>query len=375
MIFRSLISLTHISLILIFGAGVAEAATFLNPKSCFNPKSECVEPGGTKHFEGVAVTLDCWRYKITYECKEDSDNNCQELRNQGCSPAGARCKSMWGKVCGVQEVIYDCPINKCYNEELPYNNPNTFCVTGDCVPQERSKDQDMHKSLAALSAAAEVAKHLDTVDPNNPKIFKGKSRECSKNILSGITKDCCGISPSGFLEGKILKCDQEEMELAQAKETGRSIYLGEYCHNEVLGVCTSYHQTYCIYQSKLARIIQVAARSQFGVDLGGPKSAICRELTMDEFKKLDFSKVDFSEFYRDIENKMKSSKANQSPELTNQLKQNTEELKQQAASHKENVEKMREKMQAKMRSVPEKTEPLTEEAIKQREKEKKEGWK
>jgi len=103
--------------------------------TCFNPKTECVEPGSTKYFDGVPIALDCWRYKTTYECKEDSDNNCGQLKEQGCSPSGATCKTMWGGACAVQEVTYDCPNRKCDGREIVCNDPNAFCITGDVCPR------------------------------------------------------------------------------------------------------------------------------------------------------------------------------------------------------------------------------------------------
>lgn len=346
-----------INLILFFVTHSVLAAT------CFNPKTECIEPGSTKYFDSVPVTLDCWKYRTTYECKESSDNNCKQLKEQGCSPGSATCKVMWGGVCAVQEVTYDCPNRKCDGREIVCNNPDAFCATGNCVPHERSKDQDMHRSLAALSAAAEAAKYYDEINADNLKIFTGKSRECSKNIASGITKDCCGITPSGFLEGKILECDDGERELARAKEERRVVEIGEYCHNEVLGVCTSYHRTYCVFGSKLSRILQAAGRSQLGISFGSPENANCRGLTQEEFKRIDFSKIDFSEFYKDIDNNMRRESTDG---VGARAKQSANEFKKHAENYRGSADKMREKMQNKMRDSHTKSDNLNEAAIKSR---------
>ena len=131
-------------------------------------------------------------------------------------------------------------------------------------------------------------------------IFKGKPLECSKNIAGSITKDCCGISADGFLEGKILGCEDEELEIAKAKEAGKAIEIGKYCHNNVIGVCTSYHTSYCLFKSKWARIIQEAARSQLGITFGTPEHPDCRGLTLKEFQMLDLSKIDFVEYYTQL---------------------------------------------------------------------------
>jgi len=339
--------------------------------TCFNPTTVCVEQGGTRYFDGVPVKLECWHYRTTYDCKVDSDNNCKELKEQGCSPASATCKTMWGNACAVKEVIYDCPTRKCDGSEIVCNNPDAFCATGNCVPHERGKDKDMNNALAALSAAAEAAHHLDASNPDQLKIFGGKSRECSRSIARSITKDCCGINASGYLEGKLLICDPEELETARAKEAGRAVELGEYCREEVAGLCISHHKTFCVFQSKLARIIQTAARSQLGISFGGPESSNCRALTQDEFQKIDFSRVDFSDFYKDIEDKAKQESEG---DVTARAKQAASVYKQQADAFKGNVEKIRDKMQSKMKDTQVNTEKLTEDGVTKRETENKTGW-
>lgn len=275
--------------------------------TCSNPGQECVEPGGTRNFDGIPVTLDCWKYKTTYECKAAADNNCKQLALDGCSPATTTCKTMWGNVCAVREVTYDCPTRKCDGSEIICNEGGGFCLTGNCVPQERSKDPNMHRALSALAAAAEASKAFT----KSPVIFNGKPMECSDNFLGA--KSCCGINPSGWAEGVFLECADDEIELAAKKEAGLAAEIGRYCHNEVLGVCTSHHKTYCVFGSKLGRILRVAANSQLDLSFGDPEHAVCNGLTIEQFQRLDFSKIDFSEFYKDIENKQITKTKNYDP--------------------------------------------------------------
>ena len=185
---------------------------------------------------------------------------------------------------------------------LPLQNAKAEFCTDEQYTRELLSELFTGESIKLL-AIEEAAKDYVS-EGDKPAIFKGEAEECSKSI-AGIIKDCCGISANGFLEGKILSCEPEELEVARAKEAGRAVELGKYCRNKVLGVCISYHKTYCLFQSKLARIIQVAARNQLGISFGDPETPNCRALTQDEFQKIDFSKVDFSDFYKDIEEKAK----------------------------------------------------------------------
>src|SRR3990170_5685902 len=289
--------------------------------TCSNPREECVEAGGTRMFgdsKDIPFYLPCWKYKTTYECKADSDNNCKQLTAEGCSPASVTCRAMWGGICAVQDMVYDCPDKKCDAKGVVCSDGTGFCLTGNCMSQERSKDNDMYRTLAALSAAADASKDY----ANNLTIFKGGSSECSKNATG--FKNCCGRHSEGWGEGILAECTEEEKNLALKKDAGLAVAIGEYCHNKVLGVCTSYHETYCVFGSKLGRIIRVAANSQFGLGFGDPKNANCRGLTPEEFQRIDFSKIDFSEFYQDIKNKQSIKLADQ---INPMMQQKAEGLK------------------------------------------------
>ena len=296
--------------------------------TCSNPKDECVEAGGTRYFNGAPYTLPCWKYKTTYECKAESDNNCKQLAADNCSPSTTTCKTMWGDICAVQEVTYDCPTRKCDGSEIVCNSGGGFCLTGDCAPQIRGVDSDMHKALSALSAVADAAKDFDK---KTFTIFKSKPSECSYN--TGGFKNCCREHGGGWgTDLKLAECSGEEEGLAKQKAAGLAAEVGEYCHNKPLGVaCTSYHTTYCVFTSKLGRIIRVAAKDQLGLDFGSPKSPNCSGLTSEQFGSLNFSRIDFSEFYRDIEEKMNAKAGDRSPNNVNKImQQKAEELKAKA---------------------------------------------
>lgn len=263
---------------------------------CSNPKTECVEPGGTRYFDTVPVTLDCWKYKVIYACKSDANNNCQQLKDQGCSPGTVTCKEMWGGRCAVQEVIYDCPSIICDGYEVICNDAGGYCLTGDCVSHERSKDSDMAKTLAALTAAAEASKQFDS---NRMAVFTGYEARCSCDSLGFI--DCCADSGWGQ-DLNLAKCDDEDRKLARSRAEGLAAFVGEYTIDHVLW--KQRKKTYCVFGSKLARIVQVAGRAQLGISFGDPQGPNCRGLTPEELQRIDFSKIDFSEVFKEIQNKI-----------------------------------------------------------------------
>lgn len=280
--------------------------------TCSNPRTECIEGSGTRNINGVSVTLDCWKYRTTYECREASDNNCEVLRKQGCTQIGAKCRIYVAGSCVVQDETYKCSREQ-YDEigDIACGK-NIFCVGGNCTPTSPIQNNNFNKaavSLYALSEASKAVRERQSDNPFEPYIFTGGSMECSRNIASGITKDCCGINSRGFMEGKILHCTPEEKNLAKQKENGVTIYVGEYCHNRFLKVCTSYHKVYCVFPNKIARIIQSDGRGkQLGIgfgDVGGDSAhPYCRGISPDELSRMDFNKMDFSPLYDEVRQKL-----------------------------------------------------------------------
>lgn len=272
--------------------------------SCTNPKTECVEGRSTKDYEGVPVTLDCWHTRTISECKETADNNCQALRDQGCSQVGVKCKVMFNDTCVVQDETYRCPVNKC---SAPITHPKElFCKEGRCTPTSPQQDKNFNKAVSSFAALLEVSDDIKKQHTENPEIFKGGALECSRNILPGITKDCCADN-----EG-IFRCDEGEKKLFQMRKAGLAIEVGEYCHNKdpITKLCTSHHTTYCTFGSRIAKIIQNdGRRNQLGIGFGhvsddsGAAHVDCRGLTKDELARMDFSKMDFSEIYKEIKAK------------------------------------------------------------------------
>jgi conjugal transfer mating pair stabilization protein TraN len=60
-------------------------------------------------------------------------------------------------------------------------------------------------------------------------------------------------------------------------------------------------ESYCCFNSRLARIINEAGRSQISKSWGGAKSPDCSGLTPEELQSLDFGQMDLTEFYAEIQ--------------------------------------------------------------------------
>ena len=128
-------------------------------------------------------------------------------------------------------------------------------------------------------------------------IFNGYDYRCRPPGIQTGFSDCCKKEHTWFGLGM---CSERERYLSRLRawgqRDGRCHYVGKYCAEKWLGVCVQKKKTFCCYSSPLARIIIEAAHQQLGIPWGDPKHPNCRGLTPEEFQKLDFSKIDFSEW-------------------------------------------------------------------------------
>jgi len=73
---------------------------------------------------------------------------------------------------------------------------------------------------------------------------------------------------------------------------------------------------FCRLSSKLDKIIQEQGKSQLGISQGSASSPDCRPLTLDELKRLDFSKFDMSELFEDLASNASKTPSDNEAELS-----------------------------------------------------------
>lgn len=103
-----------------------------------------------------------------------------------------------------------------------------------------------------------------------------------------------------------LKCGQDEVLTAMKRKADLCHYVGSYCDQKVLGACVKKREAQCCYVSKLAKIVNVGGKQQLGLTFGTPENLSCEGFTAQDMEKLDFSKLDLSEFYQEIYANMES---------------------------------------------------------------------
>ena len=120
-------------------------------------------------------------------------------------------------------------------------------------------------------------------------------------------------------------CEPEEQALQLKKGQNLCVYLGSRCTQYNMGSCLVKEEQYCCYNSRLARIVQEAAKEQFGASWGTLDRPDCSGLSVYEFMTLDFSKIDLSEFLSDIASQQLAEI--DSNRITVQTEERIEELK------------------------------------------------
>lgn len=187
-----------------------------------------------------------------------------------------------------------------------------------CADKGKIVKDGMGSSLTSLSTKLGVAKSVFTGMKAAYTAFQAGGN-AAQAASAGMHAMIAGIDPTTIaislavqvmIEVLLQGCDEQDMEVGMLKGSGMCHEVGEYCASSVLGICIQKAKSQCCFNTKLGRIIQEQGRPQlkaFNVIGWGPiKHPDCRGFTADEFQALDFSKMDLSEYYSDLEARAQS---------------------------------------------------------------------
>ena len=163
-----------------------------------------------------------------------------------------------------------------------------WCVGAGCETVEGQANTGFVEATTRLNMALELGG--EEFDRENLRFFAGKRRRC--HIHFGGLANCC--RNSGLLVG-LANCSASEKELAKERNAGNTHYLGRYCSKRVFGVCIRRSRAWCVFGSKLGRILHQQARPQLGIGWGS-----CRGFSVAEVERIDFARLDLSEFTEDL---------------------------------------------------------------------------
>ncbi|EFB1912715.1 type-F conjugative transfer system mating-pair stabilization protein TraN [Escherichia coli] len=271
-------------------------------------KTECIEPGSTKTVvvDGVSypVTQACWKYKDTYMTQAADNGTCKTyMNNPACTLASRTCAftAEDGSGCLHEYATYSCETRT--SGQVMICGGDTFCLDGDCERAQNGKNNDFAPVVSALAALAAAGKDVAAINSVNVRAFTGSAKFCKK-FAAGFSS-CCKDGGWGQDVG-LARCSSEEKALGKAKENKLTVSIGEFCSKKVLGVCLEKKRSYCQFDSKLAQIVQQQGRNgQLHIGFGKASSPDCRGITQTELQQIKFDKLDFSNFFDDLQKNKK----------------------------------------------------------------------
>ena len=160
-----------------------------------------------------------------------------------------------------------------------------WCVGGGCETVRPRSNTGFANATTRLNMAIELGG--EKFDRDDMRFFTGRRRACTIRLF-GLA-NCC--RNDGLLEG-LAGCSASERELARERHDGNTHYLGKRCAKKTFfGVCIRREKVWCTFGSKLGRILQEQGRRQLGRGWGD-----CRGFTVAEIERIDFDRLDLSEF-------------------------------------------------------------------------------
>ena len=164
----------------------------------------------------------------------------------------------------------------------------TYCVGAGCESVAPEGNTGFVDAAARLNMVLEMG--TDEFDRGNLRFFPGERKAC--RIRWGGLANCC--KNSGLLVG-LANCSAGERELAEERHAGNTHYLGTRCAKRIFGVCIRRERVWCVFGSRLGRILHQQARPQLGIGWGS-----CRGFTVAEIERIDFDRLDLSEFTENL---------------------------------------------------------------------------
>ncbi len=290
----------------------------LEAAHCSVKSSECLSPHETRMINGVAITRDCWS-KVLHESCDQSTTTCTPWQEAGCSVSDSVCLNTLDNRCLQYQQTYSCVQQQCTQPQGMDCGGTVVCPNGDCTHPSEGEDIPMAQALSPLLALQQQTVSEDA----HITLLAGQAQECVENALD--YKNCCALKGWG-VHFKMAQCSDEERKLAEARQHALVVPVGRYCAKRTSwpggSVCRSHHEVFCVFGSKLARLIQTQGRAQLGWSFGSVDGDTakpdCAGFSPEQFQKLNFASMDFSEIEQDIRASMPNM---DNDALEHQLKQ------------------------------------------------------
>ena len=278
-------------------------------RGCVAGESVCSSGPAVRTIMGFPVSRECWAYRQDHTCPAgdhaaqsdcgpfEADPSC-EVIGQTCLSEVEADEDLGGAPAGCQhwEYRYRCGGGMELREHCTAFN---VCVGSLCEGVVDEPNTDFGNAAAWLTMLDEAAKDSEkSIEMQQVSLFAGTARNCRIGALSTI--NCC--NDSGWANGILGECSENELALMDRVAAKAAIYVGTYCSRRVLGVCLQRRRSYCTFNSQLAMVFQKEIRRLAGADWGSARHPNCAGLRLDEMESIDWDRIDLSEAFEDMMN-------------------------------------------------------------------------
>lgn len=290
-----------------FEAEASFTSNFTSKVPCHDSTQICTAQGGTRNMDGFDVYKPCWEYSYSKSCNYPSLNNCQNhthcyfIADHPCilKDSYGNCVNLKREVaCSRKESVTLDIANAQEGFRSKRGDPTLVCkgipcIDGNCVDKSFLTNGEMMDSISKLHAFSKMIPQGD----KSFNLFAGHSDHCSKKIAEYT--NCCSVSQKGWGGSLGAKCTPNERLLMKKRAKNLCVYVGQTV-NKKANVTTVKKNYFCCFSNMLEKVVQLEGRKQLGLNFGYDGNPDCRGLTLEEIQRLDFSRIDFSEFINDL---------------------------------------------------------------------------
>lgn len=270
-----------------FRCGAAQRWECEQPVACSG--GECPDLFQASHaaaFPAALAQLEALRQAASYV---ELDAASQELRIFRGTQAQCRDKVIWG--------LADCcrgspPSSATHNRAVLANLGVSLAIRGvESIGNPHVHDllfasSDLQRSLSGLGAGVQ-----GLVSSLSPSLSHyGMKVALSDGALTfGFDPASFALAVALAVVANLLECDRNEQLLGLRVGNGLCVKTGEWCSSRSLLGCREERESYCCYNSRLAKLVATEAQRQLGL----PPTA-CDGLRRQDLEALDFSRIDLA---------------------------------------------------------------------------------
>lgn len=263
----------------------------------------------TRSINGMAVYRDVWGKKLCFNCGLNSQGECQKWRDEGGVLFAKRClqENAQGQ-CDVWEKVFDMGGSKVNSQQIVTSNSDIWGLQ-NAFDETYEKNKDFGEVFSTMSTLSGVREDISNFDTNlsfATKVFSGKAFVCKRNHFNNAFFDCCGELSGGLIKLNLVDCNSDEKYLQKTRQQGQAVWVGKKKSFSLDGWSES--NCYCVFPSKLARIVQEHFRKkvlQQGSDPWGTfKEPDCSGIALEQLVNLNFEDIDLSEILQEVKHKV-----------------------------------------------------------------------